>query len=487
MPANTIFARRPAAADLPALDQMDQSMTSTVRRCRHRSSVFARSTVALAVVAGLGALGLSGAAAAQDTIPTEPPQSEAMVLRGGTIHPVSGPVIEGGVLITENGRITWVGPAADAPASPAGAVELDATGLIIAPGFVGANTIMGLMEISSVQATMDQDEVGAITPEARAIVAVNPDSTLIPVTRTAGVLTTLTMPVGGLVPGRAAVLRMEGWTWEDMAMEADAGLAINWPNLAPITAWWMRQSPEEQLKQTAENLREIELLFDAADAYSAARAADPETPEDTRYEAMLPAMRGETPVFVRANEVDQIRSAVRFISDRGLRGVIVGGADAEMCADMLQRHGVSVIVTGTHRLPGQRHAAYDRAYTLPQRLEAAGVTWCLGTVGGSFETPHERNLPFHAATAVAHGLDPDVALRSITQSAAEIIGVGDEVGSLAVGKAATFSVFDGNPLEITTQVVGIWIDGRPLPLDDKQRQLDRKYREKYRQLGIIAP
>lgn len=443
---------------------------------------------ALALIAGCcGALAAAMPAAGQDLIPTEPPQSAPMVLRGGQIHPVSGPVIDDGVLITEAGRITWVGAAADAPDAPEGAIELDATGLVIAPGFVGANTIMGLMEIGSVRATMDQDETGAITPEARAIVAVNPDSTLIPVTRTAGVLTTLTMPIGGLVPGRAAVLRLEGWTWEDMAIKADAGLALNWPTLAPITAWWMRQTPEEQMKQAAESLRQIDLLFDAADAYSAARAADPETPVDTRYEAMLPAMRGETPVFIRANEVDQIRSAVRFITDRGLDGVIVGGADAGACVDTLTRHGVPVIITGTHRLPGQRHDAYDASFTLPQRLEAAGVRWCLGTVGGSFETPHERNLPFHAATAVAHGLDPAVALRSITQSAAEIIGVGDEVGSLDVGKAATFAVFDGDPLEITTEVIGIWIDGRPLPLDDKQRQLDRKYREKYRQLGIIAP
>lgn len=437
----------------------------------------------LPVLAGVLALGLAAVASAQDVTPKSAPQSAPVVITNAAIFPVSALPIPDGTLIAENGVITFVGPSAEAPPTPEGATVVDAGQRRLYPGLVAANTIMGLMEIDSVRATMDSNEVGDVTPEARAIAAVNPDSTLIPVTRSAGVLTACTMPLGGLVPGRAAVIRLAGWTWEEMAIDADAALCLNWPTLRPVQAWWMPDSAQVQLDRTADQLREIADYFDAADAYAAARAADPTTPADIRFEAMLPAMRGESQVFIRANELDQIRSAATFCADRGLRGVIVGGADADACADLLVRHDIGVIVTGTHRLPTSRHDDYDEAFTLPARLEHAGVRWCLGSNGGSFDTPHERNLPYHAAIAVAHGLDEEVALRSITQSAAEVLGVSDQLGTLEVGKAATMFLADGDVLEITTNIKDAWIDGRTIILDDKHKQLDRKYRERYRQLN----
>lgn len=441
-----------------------------------------RTAIGHVAAAVLLAAGLAGAASAQDLTPRSTPQSAPLVITNAAIFTVAGDPIPEGTLVAEDGIITYVGPSAEAPAVPEGATVIDAGNRRLYPGLVAGNTILGLMEISSVRATRDENEAGSVTPEARAIAAVNPDSTIIPVTRSAGVFTACTMPMGGLVPGRAAVIRLEGWTWEEMAIEADAALCLNWPNLRPISAWWMQDSPQAQLDQAAEELRTIAELFDAAEAYAAARAADPSTRVDIRYEAMLPAIRGESQVFIRANELDQIRSAASFLADRGLRGVIVGGSDADACADLLKRHDVGVIITGTFRLPTNRHDGYDEPFTLPARLDQAGVRWALASSGGSSETPHERNLPYHAAIAVAHGLDEDAALRSITLSAAELLGVGDRLGSLEVGKAATMFLADGDVLEITTRITDGWIDGATLVLDDKHKQLDRKYREKYRQL-----
>jgi imidazolonepropionase-like amidohydrolase len=448
-----------------------------------RTRSHSRSRHLAPVLAGVLALGLAAVAPAQDVTPKSAPQSAPVVITNAAIFPVSSQPIPDGTLIAENGVITYVGPTTEAPPNPEGATVVDAQQRRLYPGLVAANTIMGLMEIASVRGTMDSSEVGDVTPEARAIAAVNPDSTLIPVTRSAGVLTACTMPLGGLVPGRAAVIRLAGWTWEEMAIEADAALCLNWPTLRPIQAWWMTDSAQVQLDRTADQLRAIADYFDAAEAYAAARAADPATPADVRFEAMLPAMRGESQVFIRANELDQIRSAATFCVDRGLRGVIVGGADADACADLLVRHDIGVILTGTHRLPTNRHDGYDESFTLPARLEEAGVRWCLASNGGSFDTPHERNLPYHAAIAVAHGLDEEVALRSITRSAAELLGVGDRLGTLEVGKAATMFLADGDVLEVTTNVSDAWIDGRTMILDDKHKQLDRKYRERYRQLN----
>lgn len=431
-------------------------------------------------------------ACAQDLLPKAPAQDKPILLSGATVHTVSGEPIPNGAVFFDEGVIRAVFTADEADRwrrtsnRPVDLELIDASGLHIYPGMIGANTVTGLMEIGAVDVTIDVNEQGAITPEARAIAAVNPDSTLIPVTRAAGVLTTGVMPSGGIVPGRAAVVRMDGWTWEDMAVEPDAGLIVAWPSSLPSTAWWVTTSVEEQKKTARKNRQRVLDLFDAASAYIAAKAADDTVPTDLRYEAMRPALAGEKPVFVRAQELGQIMDAVSACAERGMRVVIVGGRDAPLCSDHLLANDVAVIVTGTHREPRRGDSPYDEAFTLPARLQAAGIRWCLATSGGTFQTPHERTLPHHAATAVAYGLDHDAGLRSITLSAAELLGVDDQLGSIEPGKHATLIVTTGDPLEITTRVLAAYIDGRAIDLRSKHTQLYEKYREKYRQLGIIS-
>ena len=443
------------------------------------------------VLSALAMIALSASAMAQDLLHKAPPQERPILITGATVHPISGEPIERGGVYFESGVIRAVMTEDEAQRwrrssdRPVNLRVIDARGKRVYPGLIGANTVTGLMEIGAVGVTVDVNEQGSITPEARAIASVNPDSTLIPVTRLAGVLTTGVMPSGGVVPGRAAVIRMDGWTWEDMAVEDDAGLIISWPRLRPINAWWMETSPAEQRKEAMKNRQNIIDLFDAAESYFAAREADPTVPIDTRYEAMRPSMAGETPVFARAQELEQIQDAVSVLTERGMNVVIVGGRDAPLCAGLLKAKDVAVMITGTHNLPDRRDAAYDETFTLPKELEEAGVRWCLATSGGTFQTPHERTLPHHAGTAVAYGLPYDAALRSITLSAAELLGVGDRLGSLEPGKLATIIVTDGDPLELTTRVTQAFIDGREIDLRSKQTELYEKYREKYRQLGII--
>ncbi|MBL0927620.1 MAG: amidohydrolase family protein [Phycisphaerales bacterium] len=436
------------------------------------------------VVLTLGLACGAAAAAAQDLGVKAPPQARAVVIENATVHPVSGPVLEKGHVVFSGGRISAVGSGPAPPSAAAAALRVDASGKHVYPGLIGANTITGLIEVGAVRATLDFSEVGSISPEVRAAVAVNPDSTIIPVTRRNGVLTTAVMPLGGVIPGRASVIRMDGWTWEDLAVKADAGLLVNWPNMRPMSGWWVTTPAEEQQRQQQRELSAIDEAFRTAGAYAGARAAEPATPADLRWEAMRPAIEGRARVFIRANELEQIQSAVAFAVQHKLSAVILGGRDADRCADLLKRHNVGVIVAGTFRLPRRADSDFDEAFVLPQRLEAAGVKWCLATVGGSFETPHERNLPYHAALASAYGLPRDAALRSITLSAAELLGVADTLGSLDAGKAATLILTDGDPLEVTTRVERAWIDGREISLQDKQTELAEKYRERYRQMGL---
>jgi len=184
----------------------------------------------------------------------------------------------------------------------------------------------------------------------------------------------------------------------------------------------------------------------------------------------------QRPVFIQAQDYDQIQQAVTLCAKHSLRCVIIGGRDAPMCADLLKRHHASVIVEGTFKFPKRDDSPFDDAFTLPARLEAAGVKWCLAS---GEETAHERNLPYAAAKAVAYGLDHEVALRSITLSPAEILGIADRYGSIGTEKSATLIVTDGDFLEVSSHVTMAFLDGREVNLSDKQKVLDERYRQKY--------
>ena len=110
-------------------------------------------------------------------------------------------------------------------------------------------------------------------------------------------------------------------------------------------------------------------------------------------------------------------------------------------------------------------------------LHEAGVRFCISTGGGSFGSSNARNLPYHAAMAAAFGLDREEAVRAVTRYPAEILGVGDDLGTLEVGKSASLMITDGDPLEIRTRVLEVFIDGRPAGVENnKHFRLYDKYR-----------
>lgn len=423
-----------------------------------------------------------------------PPQTEPITIINATLHPITANTIETGFVIIVRGNIMAIG--SGPPAMKVPGKVIDAKGKHVYPGLIAANTQLGLAEIASVRASNDYRETGEVTPEAWAAVSVNPDSTLLPVTRSNGVLVAGVFPEGGRIPGRVSVMKLDGWTWEDMTIKADAGLAISWPPARAINAPWMDRSESEQTEDIRRGMASVDEVFKNAEAYRLARRADSMLPIDLRLEAMqgvLPPLdeggsadpragaREQLPVFITAQDVDQITSAVAWSKERGLKMVLIGGRDAALCADLLKRHDIPVVVTGTHTTPRRADAPYDDAFTLPARLHAAGVKFCIASAD---RTAHERNLPYNASTAVAYGLPKDEALRSVTLSAAEILGVYKGVGgigSLEATKAATLIITDGDPLEITTKVERAFIDGREINLSNKQTVLAEKYREKYRQ------
>lgn len=421
-------------------------------------------------------------AIAQDLGVKSPAQTAPVAIINATVHPVSGPPVENAAILFSEGRITSIAPASTIKLDSS-VRAIDAKGGHVYPGFIGAESQTGLTEIAAVRASRDMAEANAVSPEVRAVIAVNPDSTLLPVTRAGGVLLNAVFPTGGTIPGRVSVIRLDGWTSADMSVLDSAGLAVNWPSMRPITAWWMNTPEEEQLKQIRENLHTIDRAFATARAYRDARAADPSAPVDLRWDAMAEVLPQEKqtprPVFISASNLDQINAAVTWSLGYDLKLVLVGGREAPLAADLLKKHDIPVIVMGTHTFPRREDSAYDEAFSLPARLHEAGIRFCIAS---GEETPHERNLPFGAGRAAAYGLPRDQALRSITLSAAEILGIADRYGSLEPGKSATLIITTGDPLEVTTRITGAFIDGREIDLSNKQTKLAEKYRERYRQL-----
>jgi imidazolonepropionase-like amidohydrolase len=394
---------------------------------------------------------------------------------GATVHPIQGPAIAGATICFEAGKIIAVGKDVKIPAN---AEVISVDGKHVYPGLFESHSQLGLTEFGSIRASIDDSEVGNINPNAKAALALNPDSSLLPVTRSNGVLLALSAPTGGLVSGQAAVIQLDGWTYEDLTLDADAAMVVNWPG-PPGRGRRAGRGQDASPTPPNDPLAELKKLIEETRRYQTLRAQQPDKqPIDLRLEAMVRVVAREIPILAAADALPQIESAVAFAVKENLRLIILGGYDAGECTELLKRHDIPVVITSTHRVPQNRSDAYDASYTLPARLQAAGIRFCISSSGRS-ETWNSRNLPYHAATAAAFGLEQDHALRSITLSPAEIFGVADRVGSLEVGKDATLIVTDGNPLEISTQTELAFIRGRRVDLSNKQTRLRDKYLQKY--------
>ncbi|MFN5740890.1 MAG: amidohydrolase family protein [Planctomyces sp.] len=418
-------------------------------------------------------------ALASDQIPGAP-QKKPVALVNGVLHTVSGPVIEAGTIVFDNGRITELGPRMQPPPN---ADVIDLQGRHVYPGMIESHSQLGLTELSSTRATIDTSEVGLLNPNVTAATAVNPDSELIPVTRANGVLVALSAPSGGLVSGKASLLQLDGWTSVDMTLQRESGLVINWPASFRSSFFGPPSAGGAGGEAGGSQVQELRNLFTDARAWSKARTASPETQRyDIRFASMQPVLAGKVPLIVAADEAEEIQAAVAFGVEQKLQVIIFGGYDAESCAELLRRYQVPVIVSAVHRDPRNDHDDYDAAYTLPERLREAGIRFCISGSARS-ETWNTRNLPYQAATAAAYGLPRDEALKSVTLYPAQILGVADRLGSLEPGRDATIFVSTGDPLETDSQVTQAWIQGRVVDLNSRHTQLAGKYGEKFRRLN----
>jgi imidazolonepropionase-like amidohydrolase len=428
----------------------------------------------LAAVLALPAAALAAPAAA-------PPPVFSIV--GATIHPVSGPDIPMGTVVVRDGKIASVS-AGSAP--EAGAPVVDGTGKHLYPSLFPPMTILGLEEISAVRPTLDVEELGGINPAARADVAMNLDSELLPVARSGGVLLAGITPEGGIISGTAAVMKLDGWTREDATLKAPAAIAVVWPDLAIDRSPDASRSVRLQEKARDEALEKLKKAFRDARAYGKARAAEgaagvPRHDFDPKLAALLPAIDGAIPVVVHAQRLAQIRDAVQWAVEEKVRLIIWGGADAWRMAGELASAGVPVIVESPLDLPQREDEPYDVQFANAAVLDRAGVRVIFNDGGTS--ASNVRNYPQLAATAVAFGFPREKAVAALTLEPARVLGVDGSVGSLEAGKDATFILTDGDILDLRSRVVAAYLDGRALDLTDKQKRLYERYRNRPKPAG----
>lgn len=410
---------------------------------------------------------------------------DATLLRGGRVVPVSGPALEKGDVLIVDGKIAAIGATV---AAPAGARVVDVAGQHVYPGLIDGLNTLGLTEISSVPGSVDVAETGDVNPHAKAWIAVHPHSDLIPVARAAGLTHVLSAPGGGLVSGQSALIRLAGSTPASLVAKAPAAMHVVYPSgrggfdLAQMFAEPELKTFDERQKERKKNqdkalARLAELLARArahAAAQAAAAAGQAAAPElDLALEALAPAARGEVPVVFRADAEDDIRGALAFAAQHGLKPIIAGGLEAWRCADELLAKGAAVLAN-VDRLPRREADAYDAAYTNVLALHRAGVPFAIVTNDPS----NARNLPFEAAMARAYGLPAEVALRAITLSPAEIFGVADSLGSLEVGKSASLFVASGDPMDHRTTVNHVFVDGVEQSLETRHTRLYRQFKDR---------
>lgn len=404
------------------------------------------------------------------------------------IVPITGPVIERGTVVIRDGRIAAVGRGVSIPA---GARVINAQGMWVYPGMIDSNTTIGLTEIGQVAATVDVNEIGDFNPQLKAIIAVNPESEIIPVTRVNGITTVLTAPRGGVLAGQAALINLAGWTWEEMQVKAPVGIIFNFPSLRsgrsfdPATLQVRERSFEEARRQRDERLNRVRRLLDDARAYAKAKRAPVVQADgasngndrlnvDPVLESLVPVVAGELPLLVSADDDRDIRAAVEFAAEQKVKMILVGGAEAPKAAKLLKEKNIPVILGPVLSLPQDEDDPYDSAYTRAKELFEAGVKFAFSTADAS----NARNLPYHAAMAVAFGLPREEALKALTIYPAEIFGVADRLGSIEVGKIANLAIWDGDPLEIRSTVRHLFIRGKEIPLTTKHTELYEKYRNR---------
>lgn len=389
--------------------------------------------------------------------------AQTIAISGGTVHPVSGPVLEGATVLIRDGVIVAVGRDVTVPAD---ARRIDARGKVVTPGLIHANSDVGLIEVGSVASTSERSTSGEITPSFDVAEGLDPETVRIPVARMDGVTAALAVPSGGVFAGQAALIALRGDRMEQLLRNRRAAVVGDFAG----------QLQELGGGSHAAGLARVRRIFADARDYERRREdyrqADmqPLAAPAAELEALLPVLRGEQPLYVTANSERDIRNALRLADEFDIGLIIRGGTEAWKVAAELAAAGVPVAVDAFANIPNfeQLGIRWENASILAE----AGVPLLIY----ESETGGPHNLRFAAGHAVRNGLPWSDALEAVTLAPARAFGAGETMGALAPGRTADVVIWSGDPFEFSTSAEHVFIAGQEIEPSSRQTELLDRYR-----------
>jgi imidazolonepropionase-like amidohydrolase len=417
--------------------------------------------------------------------------NDTFLIRNISVHPVTSAPMENASVMVVDGKIAEIGPKIT---PPKGTRIIEGKGLRLYPGLIDSATEVGMAEIGSIRESADTGELGDFNPQLRSSIAVNPSSEHIPVTRANGITSVIVLPGGSsenrgfafgslnpIINGQSALMRLDGWTWEEMEMKRVAAIQMKFPVIQTMSARAMMMDLPSSFPRTTfadakrsydRRIQELRGFFEQARRYQKGKASkEPGLRTDLKFEAMIPVLEGKTPLMVVAARARTIREAIDFADKEKIKIVLAGPDELGDNGPRIKERNIPVILGPTLELPGAEDDPYDAKASLPGQFTKAGIKVAFG----SFNTQFARNLPYQAATAVAFGMSYEDALKAVTINPAEIWGVADQVGSIEKGKWADLIITDGDPLETATQIKQMFIKGKSVDLTSKHTKLYEKY------------
>jgi imidazolonepropionase-like amidohydrolase len=399
-------------------------------------------------------------------------QKEKIAIIGGIMHIGNGSRLDNGCLIFDKGKIIYAGN--DLKKADGISNKISAEGKHIYPGFICPATNLGLAEIELVKATIDNQELGTFNPNIRSLISYNTDSKIIPTVRSNGMLIAQVIPSGGIISGQSSIMQLDAWNWEDAVIKSDEGIYLNWPQPNPQR---MRTAEPAEVAITSDRymkeFNDIEKYFDEAFAYS---QKEYKNELNLGYEALRELWTGKKKLYIRVNQAKQIIQSVLFAKKHKITPVIVGGNESWLVVEFLKLHNVSVILNELHNLPDHNDDDIYMPYKIPKILKDQGVGFCL-SINGFWQ---QRNLCFQAGQTLSFGLSYEEAVASISLNAAKILGIDQQCGSLETGKDASFIISEGDALDMkSNNIIRAFIQGRDINLDNKQKELYRRFWSKY--------
>ncbi len=383
--------------------------------------------------------------------------SARLIFRGATVHTgLEGPsaIIPRGQVVVDHGRIVSVGP--EGPVS--GGELIDCTGQHLCPGFIDAHTHIGNLPEGFVGESKDFNEMThPVTPQMRALDAIWPGDVAFAKARAHGVTTVCTLPgSANVVGGTGVVLKTVGNDVEQMALRPHDHLKVAFGHTVKHSHGIKAGRMPLTRMGIAHLFRDA---FERAERYEQARLLSPEaTPRDRGLEVLVQALNREIPLRAHAYRADDILTALRLAKEFGLDLILEHAYEAPKVLDQVVAAGAGIVYGPSFRTCGSSEQL-DFGFEHVKTLIDAGLRVAVMT---DHPIVPVQYLPLQAGLCVRHGLEPEQALRCITATAADLLGVADRVGRLRAGLDADLVRLDGPPLSVETRTTGVWIDGVPV-------------------------